>query len=117
MSSAGLVCTATRAGWCDALAKRCTVPGATRTVSPGPAMMAPAPDAEPHPPFQHREALLLLGMGVAAGHPPARREFQFPDEHGVAGCGLADRDPFPAQRVDDDPRDAPGPGQGRLPVS
>ena len=67
MLSAGLVCTATWAGRLPALAKWCTVPGGIRTVSPGP--QSPA-DPEPHLPREHGEALLLLGVGIAARDAP-----------------------------------------------
>jgi hypothetical protein len=44
-------------------------------------------------------------MGVAARHPPAGREQQFPlqDAAGIRG-GRRDGDPLAAQRVDDDVR-------------
>ena len=71
---------------------------------------------------QHREPFLLLGMGVAARHPAAGRELELPGEHGLAGGRLADRDPLPAERVNDDQgvaraRYGRGPGHGRYPVS
>jgi hypothetical protein len=72
----------------------------------------PQADPEPHLPFPYGEALLLPGMGVAARHPPARGEHEFPLQHAAAGVrrGRADGDLLAAQRVGDDVR------HGRLPV-
>jgi hypothetical protein len=61
----------------------------------------PATDPEPHPPREHREALLLPRMSVAARYPPAGGEHQFPLEHAVTGRG-EDGDPLTAERVLDD---------------
>ena len=61
----------------------------------------PATDPEPHPPREHRKALLLLRMSVAARHPPAGGEHQFPLEHAVTGRG-EDGDPLTAERVLDE---------------
>jgi hypothetical protein len=64
----------------------------------------PAADPEAHLPGHHAEALLLLGVRVAARYPPAGGKLEVPDEQRAAGLGAArpDDDPLTTQRVLDD---------------
>ena len=65
----------------------------------------PAADPEPHAALQHREALLLLGVGVAAGNVPAGSEDELEHEQRAARLGRrpADDDPLAGDLVLDDP--------------
>src|SRR5438445_485874 len=65
----------------------------------------PSPaDPEAHLTGHHAEALLLLGVRVAARHSPAGGQLEVPHKQGAAGLGAAraDHNPLTTQRVLDD---------------
>ena len=85
MLSAGLVCTATRAGSAgvgEVMDRARRDPDHLALAREHP----PAADPEPQLAREHGEGLLLRRMSVAVWHPPARGEHQLPLEHALAAC-------------------------------
>ena len=68
MSSAGTTSTRARATPSPPLVNLCTRPAGTTTVSPASAVIFFIPSRNVIVPFEHVEALLLLGVHVRAGH-------------------------------------------------